>query len=153
MHSTFSPLAFIGPGGPEFLMVMLVLLMMFGAKDAPRILRKLNEIINQIRNTADSFKREVMYGDLSSDTPSYEDEDYDEDEDDDSGEDDYFTEDDDSGEDDTSAEENNVDATPTSRFPSKLERDEDESHDEDLHDELEPDPEDSLNEEDDAGKT
>ena len=65
-------IAFIGPGGPEFLMVMLVLLMMFGAKDAPRILRKLNEIISQIRNTADGFKREVMYGDLNNDTPSYD---------------------------------------------------------------------------------
>jgi sec-independent protein translocase protein TatA len=64
-------LAFIGPGGPEFLVVMLVLLMMFGAKDAPRILRKLNEIISQIRNTADGFKREVMYGDLNTDTPTY----------------------------------------------------------------------------------
>ncbi len=63
----FHHLAFIGPGGPEFLVVMLVLLMMFGAKDAPRILRKLNEIINQIRNTADGFKREVMYGDLARD--------------------------------------------------------------------------------------
>jgi Sec-independent protein translocase protein TatA len=65
--------AFIGPGGPEFLLIMLILLMMFGAKDAPRILRKLNEIINQIRNTADGFKREVMYSDLSDDTPSSDD--------------------------------------------------------------------------------
>lgn len=73
MEPFFPHLAFIGPGGPEFLLVMLVLLMMFGAKDAPRILRKLNEIINQIRNTADGFKREVMYSDLNSDTPSYED--------------------------------------------------------------------------------
>lgn len=76
-------LAFIGPGGPEFLVVMLVLLMMFGAKDAPRILRKLNEIISQIRNTADGFRREVMYGDLNGDassTPSDDDEShYDED--------------------------------------------------------------------------
>lgn len=63
-------LAFIGPGGPEFLVVMLVLLMMFGAKDAPRILRKLNNIINQLRNTADGFKREVMYGDLDKETSS-----------------------------------------------------------------------------------
>jgi Sec-independent protein translocase protein TatA len=58
-------LAYLGPGGPEFLLVMLVLLIMFGAKDAPRILRKLNEIISQVRNTADGFKREVMYGDLT----------------------------------------------------------------------------------------
>lgn len=64
-------LAFIAPGGPEFLLVMLVLLMMFGAKDAPRILRKINDIINQIRNTADGFKREVMYGDLHVEPPVY----------------------------------------------------------------------------------
>jgi len=75
-------LAFIGPGGPEFLVVMLVLLMMFGAKDAPRILRKLNEIINQIRNTADGFKREVMYGDLNKEKPSCDESDH--------GEDDYY---------------------------------------------------------------
>jgi Sec-independent protein translocase protein TatA len=60
-------IGFIGPGGPEFLVVMLVLLMMFGAKDAPRILRKINDIINQIRNTADGFKREVLYSDLTQD--------------------------------------------------------------------------------------
>jgi len=69
-------LSFIGPGGPEVLVVMLVLLLMFGAKDAPRILRKLNEIINQIRNTADGFKREVMYGDLADDSSHDEDHDY-----------------------------------------------------------------------------
>ena len=72
MFDVLFHLAFIGPGGPEFLVVMLVLLMMFGAKDAPRILRKLNEIINQIRSTADGFKREVMYGDLNNDKPAYE---------------------------------------------------------------------------------
>lgn len=72
MVQELSQLAFIGPGGPEVLVVMLVLLLMFGAKDAPRIFRKLNEIINQIRNTADGFKREVMYGDLAKEKPSYD---------------------------------------------------------------------------------
>jgi Sec-independent protein translocase protein TatA len=71
MFEGLSHLGFIGPGGPEFLLVMLVLLMMFGAKDAPRILRKLNEIISQIRNTADGFKREVMYSDLKTDPTPY----------------------------------------------------------------------------------
>jgi Sec-independent protein translocase protein TatA len=71
MFEGLSHLGFIGPGGPEFLLVMLVLLMMFGAKDAPRILRKLNEIISQIRNTADGFKREVMYSDLKADPTPY----------------------------------------------------------------------------------
>lgn len=163
MEQCFLHLAFIGPGGPEFLLVMLVLLIMFGAKDAPRILRKLNEIINQIRNTADGFKREVMYGDLSSDTPSYED-DY-SDEDDYSGEGDYFDEDDDSAEvddsaeddisavDDTaSAEDDNVDAAPSSRYSSKQEHNEAESHEENSQDEPEPKPEDSLDEERNAGK-
>jgi len=60
-------LAFIGPGGPEILVVMLVLLLMFGAKDAPRIFRKLTDMLNQVRSTAESFKREVMYSDLDND--------------------------------------------------------------------------------------
>jgi Sec-independent protein translocase protein TatA len=68
MSDGFYPLAFIGPGGPELMVVMLVLLMLFGAKDAPRILRKLNEIMSHIRNTADGFKREVMYGDIGHDS-------------------------------------------------------------------------------------
>lgn len=57
-------MAFIGPGGPEFLVVMLVLLLLFGAKDAPRMFRKLNEIINSVRNTAEGFKREILYSDI-----------------------------------------------------------------------------------------
>ena len=60
-------LAFIGPGGPEILVVMIVLLLLFGAKDAPRIFRKLNDMLNQFRSTAESFKREVMYSDLGND--------------------------------------------------------------------------------------
>lgn len=76
MDPSFFHLAFISPGGPEILVVMLVLLLMFGAKDAPRILRKLNEIIGQIRNSADGFKREVMYSDLTSDASAGEPDDY-----------------------------------------------------------------------------
>ena len=49
---------------------MLVLLLMFGAKDAPRIFRKLTDILNQFRSTAESFKREVMYSDLDNDLQS-----------------------------------------------------------------------------------
>ncbi len=85
MCDGFFQLAYLGPGGPEFMIVMLVLLVMFGAKDAPRILRKLNEIINSVRNTADGFKREVMYGDLINDSAADNyDEDYDSDEEEDS---------------------------------------------------------------------
>lgn len=70
MFDGLSHFAFISPGGPEFIVVMLALLIMFGAKDVPRILRKLNEIINQIRSTADGFKREVMYGDINNEPSS-----------------------------------------------------------------------------------
>ena len=125
MPDSLFQIAIIGPGGPEFLLVMLVLLMMFGAKDAPRILRKLNEIINQIRNTADGFKREVMYGDLSSDTPSYED--------DDAAEYGDCTEDDDAAENDHFAE--------------------DDGNEGDVQNEPVPEPVDSLDEEGDAEKT
>ena len=72
MFESLTQVAYLGPGGPEFLLVMLVLLLMFGAKEAPRILRTLNDIINQIRNTADGFKREVMYGDIKAEPPVYE---------------------------------------------------------------------------------
>ncbi|MEE9368976.1 MAG: hypothetical protein V3V05_08945 [Pontiella sp.] len=72
MLNSLNHIAFIGPGGPELLVIMLVLLLMFGAKDAPRIFRKINEFLNQVRNTADGFKREVMYGDLKDSTTSSE---------------------------------------------------------------------------------
>jgi sec-independent protein translocase protein TatA len=62
--------AFIGPGGPELIVVMLVLILMFGAKDAPRIFRSINEMINRMRTMADTVKREVLYADLYDDTES-----------------------------------------------------------------------------------
>ncbi|MEI6892468.1 MAG: hypothetical protein V5783_09880 [Pontiella sp.] len=63
-------LAFIGPGGPELLVVVIVLIMVFGAKDAPKILRKINEILNSIRTTAEGFRREIMYADLNDESSS-----------------------------------------------------------------------------------
>lgn len=66
-------LSFIGPGGPEILVVMLVLLVMFGAKDAPRIFRKLNDILNQFRRTAENFRHEMMYSDIKADSGADED--------------------------------------------------------------------------------
>ena len=68
MFENLFHIAFIGPGGPEFIVVMLVLLLMFGAKDAPRIFRKINEMLNQLRNTADGFKREILYSDVNTET-------------------------------------------------------------------------------------
>lgn len=55
---------FVAPGGPEFLLVLLVLLMLFGAKDAPRILRKISDLVTQFRHTANTFKHDIMYSDM-----------------------------------------------------------------------------------------
>ena len=57
-------MAFVAPGGPEFLFILLVLLLLFGAKDAPRILRKLSDMLMQFRYTANTFKHDVMYSDM-----------------------------------------------------------------------------------------
>ena len=57
-------MAFVAPGGPEFLFILLVLLLLFGAQDAPRILRKLSDMIMQFRHTANTFKHDVMYSDM-----------------------------------------------------------------------------------------
>lgn len=62
--SGFLNMAFVAPGGPEFLFILLVLLLLFGAKDAPRILRKLSEMLTQFRHTANTFKHDVMYSDM-----------------------------------------------------------------------------------------
>lgn len=76
MHPELLQLAFLGPGGGEMFVVMLVLLMLFGSKDAPRIFRKLNEMMGHVRRTAEQFKHEVMYGDLK--TSPEKDEEHDE---------------------------------------------------------------------------
>ncbi|MBN2163504.1 MAG: hypothetical protein JXR25_16975 [Pontiellaceae bacterium] len=69
--------AFIGPGIGESFVVVIVLIVLFGSKDAPRILRKLNGIIGNIRSTADHFKHEVLYGDLSVEMDEHESDDVD----------------------------------------------------------------------------
>jgi Sec-independent protein translocase protein TatA len=56
--------AFISPGGSEFLLIMLVLILLFGAQDAPRIFRTLHTTLDKIQRAAASFRYKIMYGDL-----------------------------------------------------------------------------------------
>lgn len=70
MFNGFLNLAFIGPGGGEMVVVMLVLLLLFGSRDAPRIFRKLTDFLNQLRSTAENFKHEVMYSDINAEVVS-----------------------------------------------------------------------------------
>ena len=55
---------FIGAGGPEILIILLVLLLLFGAKEAPQILRNISDFFLKIKNSADEFKHEIMYSDM-----------------------------------------------------------------------------------------
>ncbi len=61
--------AFISPSGGEFVMIMLVLIMLFGAKDAPRILRTVHTFVEKLQRAAADFRYRMMYGDLSGNEP------------------------------------------------------------------------------------
>lgn len=60
----FSVTAFIAPGGGELILILLVLILLFGAKDAPRILRDIQNTLNKLQRTAADFRYKLMYGDL-----------------------------------------------------------------------------------------
>lgn len=142
MTAGSSQLAFIGMGGPELIVVMLVLIMVFGAKDAPKMFRKINEFLSTIRNTADSFKREIMYSDLDAESTSADDtDDYDYSEDYHDDDYDYY---------DDGSEQDYSDET----FQN-LEKDLEDSGAEKLEEEPEPevaDTEDAVDGDDDAQK-
>ena len=55
-----TPLAFLAPGGGEMLVVMLALLLLFGPKDAPRILRRGLDALRKIQQSANRFKNDLL---------------------------------------------------------------------------------------------
>tara|TARA_B100000963_G_C22395759_1_gene566534 strand:+ start:359 stop:664 length:306 start_codon:yes stop_codon:yes gene_type:complete len=63
---------FVSPGAPEILVILLVLLLLFGAKEAPYILRNISDFFIKIRNSADEFKHEIMYSDMRSEADERE---------------------------------------------------------------------------------
>ena len=64
MTSSLFQLAYLGPGGLEMFIIILVMLLLFGSKDAPKMMRKMQDVISKIRNSANQFKQEIMYSDL-----------------------------------------------------------------------------------------
>ena len=62
-------MAFLAPGGGEMLVVLMALLLLFGPKDAPRILRRSLEILRQIQQSANRFKNDLLSVRPDSDTP------------------------------------------------------------------------------------
>ena len=64
----FQPvMAFLAPGGGEMLVVMLALLLLFGPKDAPRILRRSLEVLRKVQQSANRFKNDLLSASLDSD--------------------------------------------------------------------------------------
>lgn len=62
-------IAFLAPSGGEVLVILLALLLLFGPKDAPRILRNLQNVLNQLKRTAADFQRALMSSEWPADPP------------------------------------------------------------------------------------
>ena len=62
--------AFISPGGSELIVIMLVLILLFGAKDAPRILRAIQTALDKLQRAAADFRYKLLYSDLYHKTSS-----------------------------------------------------------------------------------
>lgn len=56
---------------------MLVLILLFGAKDAPRIFRSIHNALDKMQRAAAGFRYKIMYGDLYQDTDTSSEEPYD----------------------------------------------------------------------------
>jgi sec-independent protein translocase protein TatA len=52
-------LAFAMPGGPEWVLILLIVLVLFGAKRLPELARGLGQSMNEFRKAKDEFDREV----------------------------------------------------------------------------------------------
>jgi sec-independent protein translocase protein TatA len=55
------PLAFIGSvGSPELLIIFAVVLLVFGPKELPRIVKLIARALNELRSVSDDFRSEIM---------------------------------------------------------------------------------------------
>ena len=61
-------IAFLAPGGGEMLVIMLALLLLFGPKDAPRILRRGLEALRKVQQAATRFKNDLLSASLDPET-------------------------------------------------------------------------------------
>jgi Sec-independent protein translocase protein TatA len=57
-------IGFTAPGFAEGLFILVVILLLFGVKDAPRMARKVADFFQQLRFTANEFRNEFMYSDM-----------------------------------------------------------------------------------------
>ena len=54
-------IGFTAPGFTEGLFILVVILLLFGVKDAPRMARKVADLFQQLRFMANEFRNEFMY--------------------------------------------------------------------------------------------
>ena len=52
-------LAFTAPGWPEILFILLIILVLFGAKRLPELAKGLGQSLNEFKKARDEFDREV----------------------------------------------------------------------------------------------
>jgi sec-independent protein translocase protein TatA len=53
------PLAFSAPGWPEILFILLIILVLFGAKRLPELARGLGQSLNEFKKAREEFDHEV----------------------------------------------------------------------------------------------
>lgn len=56
---TLFPLAFGIPSGPDLFILLLIVLVLFGAKRLPEIARSLGQSVNEFKKAKDEFEKEV----------------------------------------------------------------------------------------------
>tara|TARA_A100000164_G_scaffold341102_1_gene337539 strand:- start:499 stop:804 length:306 start_codon:yes stop_codon:yes gene_type:complete len=64
--------SFIGPSGPEVFLILFILLLLFGVKDTPKIMRNISDLLIKFRHTANEFKHDLMYSDMRSEADERE---------------------------------------------------------------------------------
>lgn len=66
----FPCIAFMTLGGGELIVIMLALLLLFGPKDAPRILRSIQSVLNKLQRATADLRYKLMYEDLHLNPPA-----------------------------------------------------------------------------------
>ena len=69
MNSMFNTLLFLGLGGQEIIVVALILLLLFGGKKIPELMRGLGRGVKEFNNAKDGMRDEMRKG-MSDDAPS-----------------------------------------------------------------------------------
>jgi len=58
--SLFNTLAFLGPiGGPEMIMIFVVILLLFGAKKLPELARGMGKSLGEFKKAKEEFEHEI----------------------------------------------------------------------------------------------